>query len=33
MKVVEKIFEDIIQQQIKIGFMKGKGTTGAIFII
>jgi len=37
MKVVERIFEHSIQQQIKIddmqfGFMKGKGTTDAIFI-
>jgi len=38
MKVVERIFEDRIRQQIDIddmqfGFMKGKGTTDAIFII
>ena len=37
MKVVEKIFEHRIRQQIKIddmqfGFMKGKGTTDAIFM-
>jgi len=37
-KVVEKIFEHRIQQQIDIddmqfGFMKDKGTTDAIFII
>ena len=37
MKVVERIFEHRIRQQIKIddmqfGFMKGKGTTDAIFI-
>jgi len=36
MKVVKKIFEHRIQQQIEIddmqfGFMKGKGTTDAIF--
>ena len=36
MKVVERIFEHRIRQQIKIddmqsGFMKGKGTTDAIF--
>jgi len=38
MKVVEGIFEDRIRQQIDIddmqfGFMKGKGTTEAIFIV
>jgi len=38
MKVVERIFENRIRQQIDIddmqfGFMKGKGTTDAIFII
>jgi len=37
MKVIEKIFEHIIRQQIEIddmqfGFMKGKETTDAIFI-
>ena len=37
MKVVERIFEHIIRQQIVIddmqfGFMKGKGTTDAIFM-
>jgi len=37
MKVVERIFEYIIRQQIEIdymqfGFMKGKGTTDAIFM-
>jgi len=37
-KVVERIFEDRIRQQIDIddmqfGFMKGKGTTDAIFIV
>ena len=37
MKVVERIFEHIIRQQIEIddmqfGFMKGKGTTDAIFM-
>ena len=37
MKVVEKIFEHRIRQQIEIddmqfGFMKGKGTTDAIFM-
>ena len=37
MKVVEKIFEHRIRQQIKIddmqfGFMKGKETTDAIFM-
>ena len=37
MKVVERIFEYRIRQQIQIddmqfGFMKGKGTTGAIFM-
>jgi len=36
MEVVERIFEDRIRQQIDIddmqfGFMKGKGTTDAIF--
>ena len=36
MKVTERIFEHKIRQQIKIddvqfGFMKGKGTTDAIF--
>ena len=38
MKVVKKIFEHRIQQQIEIddmqfGFMKGKGTTDAIFYV
>jgi len=38
MKVMERIFEHRIQQQINIdnmqfGFMKGKGTTDAIFIV
>jgi len=38
MKVVERIFEQRIQQQIDIvdiqfGFMKGKGTSDAIFIV
>jgi len=38
MKVVERIFENRIRQQIDIdnmqfGFMKGKGTTDAIFIV
>jgi len=38
MKVVERMFEYRIQQQIDIddiqfGFMKGKGTTDAIFIV
>ena len=38
MKVVERIFEHRIQQQIdtddtQFGFMKGKGTTDAIFIV
>jgi len=38
MKVVERIFEDRIWQQIDIddmqfGFMKGKGTIDAIFIV
>jgi len=38
MKVVERIFEHRIWQQIDIddmqfGFMKGKGTTDAIFIV
>jgi len=38
MKVVERIFEDRIWQQIDIddmqfGFMEGKGTTDAIFIV
>ena len=37
MKVVERIFEQRIRQQIKVddmqfGFMKGKGTTDAIFM-
>ena len=37
MKVIERIFEHRIRQQIKIddmqfGFMKGKGTTDAIFM-
>ena len=37
MKVVQRIFEHRIRQQIEIddmqfGFMKGKGTTDAIFI-
>ena len=37
-EVVERIFEDRIRQQIDIddmqfGFMKGKGTTDAIFIV
>jgi len=37
MKVVERIFEHRIQQQIEIddmqfGFKKGKGTTDAIFM-
>jgi len=37
MKVVERIFEHRIRQQIEIddmqfGFMKGKGTTDAIFM-
>jgi len=37
MKVVERIFEHSIQQQIEIdemqfGFMKGNGTTDAIFM-
>jgi len=37
-KVVERIFEHRIRQQIDIddmqfGFMKGKGTTDAIFIV
>jgi len=37
MKVVERIFEHRIRQQIEIddmqfGFMKGMGTTGAIFM-
>ena len=37
MKVVESIFEHRIRQQIEtddmqIGFMKGKGTTDAIFV-
>ena len=36
MKVVERIFEHRIRQQVEIddmqfGFMKGKGTTDAIF--
>jgi len=38
MKVVERIFEHRIRQQIEVddmqfGFMKGKGTTDAIFIL
>ena len=38
MKVVERIFEHGIWQQIdmddmQFGFMKGKGTTDAIFIV
>ena len=38
MKVVERIFKHGIQQQINIddmqfGFMKGKGSTDAIFIV
>jgi len=38
MKVVKRMFEYRIQQQIEIddmqfGFMKGKGTTDAIFIV
>jgi len=38
MKVVERIFKHRIQQQIDIddlqfGFMKGKGTSNAIFIV
>jgi len=37
MKVVEKISEDRIRQQIDIdmqfGFMKGKGTIDAIFVV
>jgi len=38
MKVVERIFEDRIRQQIdkddmQFGFMKDKGTTDAIFIV
>ena len=38
MKVVERILEDRIWQQIDIddmqfGFMKGKGTTDSIFIV
>jgi len=38
MKVVERIFEHRIRQQtdiddIQLGFMTGKGTTGAIFIV
>jgi len=38
MKVVERIFEERTRQQIDIddmqfGFMKGKGTTDAIFIV
>jgi len=37
-KVVERIFEHRIQQQIEVddmqfGFMKGKGTTDAIFTV
>jgi len=38
MKVVERIFKHRLRQQIEIddmqfGFMKGKGTTDAIFIV
>jgi len=38
MKVLERIFEHIIRQQIEVddmqfGFMKGKGTTDAIFTV
>ena len=38
MKVVERIFEHRIRQQIDIddmqfGFMKGKGTTDTVFIV
>ena len=38
MKVVERIFQHRIRQQIEIddmqcGFMKGKGTTDAIFMV
>jgi len=38
MKVVERIFEDKIWQQVDVddmqfGFMKGKGITDAIFIV
>ena len=38
MKVVERIFEHRIRQQIEVddmqfGFMKGKGTTDAIFTV
>jgi len=38
MKVVERIFENRIRQQfdiddVQFGFMKGKGTTDAIFIV
>jgi len=38
MKVVERIFKDRIPQHIDIddmqfGFMKGKGTTDAIFVV
>jgi len=38
MKIVERIFEYRIRQQIEIddmqfGFMKGKGTTDAIFMV
>jgi len=38
MKVVQRIFENRIRQQIdmddmQFGFMKGKGTTDAIFIV
>jgi len=38
MKVVERIFEYTIHQQIEVddiqfGFMKGKGSTDAIFIV
>jgi len=31
--MVERIFEYRIRQQIEIDDMKGKGTTGAIFIV
>jgi len=38
MKVVERIFEHRIRQQIEVddmqfGFIKGKGTTGAILTV
>jgi len=38
MKVVERIFKNRIRQQINIddmqfGFVKGKGTTDAVFIV